>query len=152
MKRAAVLFLSLSFCFALKAQHCPFDNLGILVVCVIDAETNIPIDEVSISLVDKSGSPMKDWKDEWYHLVKNPERTDPNWGDYQFKTIRYSFAEDHFILPISLSLENDELFIKVESLGNQFETKFHSLSADDFFDLHENIGNWSELRNLKESP
>lgn len=152
MKRAAALFLFLSLFLSAKAQHCPFDYVGILVVSVIDPSTGEAIDNASISMVDQAGNSAEDWRKEELLFVQNPASTDPYWTNDDFKTIRYSFAGDNYILPLSLGFSDKEMQLKIESPNQAFEPIFYPLDPSDYFDLHDNIGDWTQLRNLKESP
>ncbi|MBR9920982.1 MAG: hypothetical protein GYB31_09095 [Bacteroidetes bacterium] len=148
----STIFLLIGMPFA-KAQHCPFDNMAILVVDVIKAKSGVAPDPVQISLCDSLGQTIDGWHGEPLIFVPNPERTNAEWDLRSFNTIRYGFAEDHFILPLSHSLKKEALYIKVEYTG-MVEEKFflHRLSPNDFFDLHENIGDWTETFTRPQTP
>ena len=152
MKRLIPLFLILFFSAFANAQHCPFDGMAILVVQLVDQETGEEIQHARISVCDTAGNLVLNWDKKPLVFVRNPQKTEPDWDYYNFEKIRYSFAEDHFILPLPYGFKNQELYLKVESALGQFETKLIPLQAENYFALHNNIGDWTELYNRDESP
>lgn len=158
------IFLLLSYTNAF-AQHCPFDNSGLLVVKIIDTKTKKPIKGLQPYLT--IGLSSYDRKETKNHqslypfskgdslFVLNPKHTDKNWTEgYHLEKINYSFAKGHFIRPISMDLkDNGSLSIGVIDKNGGNLGVYYSLTREDFYDLHDNFGhNWFEISKLKSTP
>lgn len=134
------------------SQHCPFDNMGILVVNVTDACTGIQLNDVVISLQDSSGQVLVNFDKEKMYFVKNPDKTG-DWYPYNHKKLRYSFAKDYFILPVVFEKKTYNSFIVVERKTKKYDYIVkYKITKNDIFDLHDNVGDWTELSKQKETP
>ena len=148
---AIILFSIQSLSFA---QHCPFDNAAILVVDISDLLADSEIDSLRITLTDTNFTVLKNY--DGYELIfkKNADKTTEDWYPNNLDKVRYSFAEDNYILifPNDAKFYKDT-FIKVEYLKvDVFEMFTYKVNKNDVFDVHENIGNWTEINNLFETP
>ncbi len=151
-------------------QHCPFDNTGILVVQVIDATTNLERTDIVPYLVTGASKKEEQLGIEEDHdfmqnnklllddtdFYINPSSTIKDWKPTMgLDSIRYTFAEDHFIRTISMDLIHnfDSLLIRVkDGDGNDLGVQYH-VKPEDIFDLHENIGEkWTTINELGETP
>ncbi|KOF01671.1 hypothetical protein OB69_16380 [Roseivirga seohaensis subsp. aquiponti] len=165
MKSVFSLYIfSLSLTYA-SAQHCPFDNSGLLVVSIVDAKTKKPVTHIQPYLTIKSDSyDTKEAKTQASVypfsqgdslFVLNPKHTDKKWTDgYQLQKINYHFAKGYFIRPISMDLENiDNLNIGAFNKNGEDLGIYYTVTAQDFYDLHDNFGhNWFEISKLKSTP
>lgn len=148
---AIVLFSTQSFSLA---QHCPFDNAAILVVDVSDLISDADIESLHISLTDTNFTVLNDYDGHKLVFKKNPEKTTQDWYPNNLTKVRYSFAVDNYILifPNEAKFYN-ETFIKVEYSRNNINQMYtYKVSKQDVFDVHENIGNWTDLNTLLETP
>lgn len=136
----------------LMAQHCPFDNTAILVAEVRDRESGEKLTRLSLSLRDETGEIVIDRGKDTLTFCLNPDSIADDWYPYNFQKIRYSFAEDNYILPLSFDFAGKKLFLQVNDPSGNYPSVAYALSAEDFYDLHENIGDWTELHALKETP
>jgi len=161
MKKIMIFsFLSIIIVFAKNnsySQHCPFDNIAILVVDVRDSATNEQIDSIKISLCDSNFIILKDYMENELIFVKNPEKIYDDWFSSNFTRVRYSFAEDNYILPFPNDAKfTENTFIVIENLNpeskNDYNTSTYKLRKEDVYDVHNNIGDWTDLHNLKETP
>ena len=151
--KSILVYTFLCFSLASFSQHCPFDNAGILVLEVKDAEAGNQIRQnLRICLVDFQGELVCDYKNEEQCFVLNPDSTSKDWYAYNFEKIRYSFAEDNYILPLSMDFQGEGLAIQIVDTSGKYKSQKISISADSFFDLHDNIGNWTEIDELMETP
>jgi hypothetical protein len=145
------------------AQHCPFDGTAILVVDVRDAETREPIKGLRLTIVDEDGRQVlqksqthigSEFTEVPLVFIRNPARTDPDWRPYEFEKIRYSFAGDNYILPLARYRGEAARLIKVEDIDGEANGRYlcgiHVVKADDYFDLHDNVG-WPNIRNNPET-
>ena len=151
------------------AQHCPFDNTGILVVQVIDKKTNKRIGNLTpyLKIVEDSlyytkkpvsvenYSSIYPFSQAAAQFVPNPARTKEDWiPGYHFDSIHYTFAGDSYIRPVSMDLNfyyNMEIRIRDED-GNDLNVSY-KVKPEDYFDLHLNIGdNWTEITELGCTP
>jgi hypothetical protein len=145
------------------AQHCPFDGTAILVVDVRDAETREQIRELRLTIVDEAGRLVlqksqahigSEFTEVPLVFYRNPTRTDPDWRPYEFEKIRYSFARDDYILPLARYHGSELRMIKVEDIDGEANGRYlcgiHVVKADDYFDLHDNVG-WPNIRNNPET-
>lgn len=166
-KISLVLMLLLLNIPLLKAQHCPFDNTGILVVRLVDAETGEKISgyvpvlgmrNVQTQQEGKNGQNPSDlypFTKNQETFVPNPATTDENWlsDDYRFEKVRYSFAENDFIRPISMDLADYELIIRVKNESGEWMNIERIVESNEIIDLHKNIGgNWPDIYDLGETP
>lgn len=165
MKSIFSLFILLYSFVNAFAQHCPFDNSGILVVSIVDAKTKKPITHIQPYLTIKSDSYSKKetkiqasvypFSQGDSLFVLNPKHTDKKWTDgYQLQKINYHFAKGYFIRPISMDLEDiDNLNIGAFNKNGEDLGIYYTVTAQDFYDLHSNFGhNWFEISKLKSTP
>lgn len=136
----------------LVAQHCPFDNTAILVAEVRDRESGEKLTRLSLSLRDEAGEIVVDRGKDTLAFCLNPDSISGDWYPYNFQKIRYSFAEDNYILPLSFDFAGQQLFLHVNDPSGKYPSVAYALSAEDYYDLHENIGDWTDLYALKETP
>lgn len=145
------------------AQHCPFDGTAILVVDVRDAETREQIRELRLTIVDEDGRLVlqksqahigSEFTEVPLVFYRNPARTAPDWRPYEFEKIRYGFAGDSYILPLARYRGSEVRMIKVEDIDGEanggYHCGIHVVKADDYFDLHDNVG-WPNIRNNAET-
>ena len=111
---ALLPLLTLAATVSLSAQHCPFDNMAILVIRITDLDTGVRVQDATISLCDSEGNVLNDWQGRPLFFVPNPEESDPEWmEELHFERIRYSFAADYYILPISWNWAEETIFAEV---------------------------------------
>jgi len=145
------------------AQHCPFDGTAILVVDVRDAETQDKIKGLRLTIVDENGDPVSqkiqeeigaEFKEALLVFCENPARTDPDWKPYAFKSIRYSFAKDNYVLPLARPYGAKTYLIKVEDVDGEangaYQGATRAVKPEDYFDLHDNVG-WPHIRDNPET-
>lgn len=136
----------------LVAQHCPFDNTAILVAEVRDRGSGEKLTRLSLSLRDETGEIVIDRGKDTLTFCRNPDSIAGDWYPYDFQKIRYSFAEDNYILPLSFVFAGQKLFLHVSDPSGKYPSVAYALSADDYYNLHDNIGDWTDLHELKETP
>lgn len=152
------LLLPLVLCTATaRAQHCPFDNACILVVRPVDAQTGLLIEDITMSIQDSSGRILEDWNGQKLVLVPNPQRTDTAWFPYNHNLVRYSFAAGNYIRVLSCTLNTaarPRLVIEDSSARRTTHYKRIELplTPAHLYSLHNNVGNWTLLRNNVETP
>jgi len=136
------------------SQHCPFDNLGIIVVDVRDSVSGEKIDNLFIHLMDKNGITIEDFMHRKLIFVKNPVRNAQTWKEYDFGKIRYSFADDNYILPLPLQFYGLNYFIEVKDTVNSvYKTRKIQVEKDFIYDLHPDVGHcWIEMLKFVETP
>lgn len=145
------------------AQHCPFDGTAILVVDIRDAGTQDKIKGLRLTIVDENGHPVSQKMQEQIGsefvltpliFCENPVRTDPDWRPYAFKSIRYSFAKDNYILPLARPNGAKTYLIKVEDVDGKANGSYRggtrAVKPEDYFDLHDNVG-WPHIRDNPET-
>lgn len=136
----------------LVAQHCPFDNTAILVAEVRDRESGEKLTRLSLSLRDETGEIVIDRGKDTLTFCLNPDSIAGDWYPYNFQKIRYSFAENNYILPLSFDFAGKKLFLHVSDPSGKYQSVAYPLSVDDYYNLHDNIGDWTDLHALKETP
>jgi hypothetical protein len=137
---------SLLFFFALQmfAQHCPFDNKGILVVKVETEKTGHQIEMLQpiLTYLDKNNKQIR------VEFIQNKHITNEFlWKRYHTITsLNFSFAKDYFTAEIPMD-KFKNVTIHLENLiGNTIGT-YYNVKDEDIFDLHKNFGeNWTEFK------
>lgn len=82
------------------------------------------------------------------------ERACQGHGRYEFKKIRFSFAQDNYILPLAPYHGAKTYMIKVEDIDGAANGCYlgatYVVRAEDYFDLHDNVG-WPHIRDNTET-
>jgi hypothetical protein len=139
-------------------QHCPFDNMCIIVVNPMDLQSRRIIDDLTISLQDSSGNVLKNWDDSPLIFKRNPPKTDPKWAPFNLMAIRYSFAKDYYIRTLTCSKgdSGEDIYLVLEdsSMTRQTHYKKLVLKLDKkyFYSLHDNVGKWTSIASQQETP
>ena len=81
------------------------------------------------------------------NFVQNPYSTNKSWLQdekrnlrYAFEEIRYGFAEDNYILPMSWNYADSTLWMHIQDPAGKYEGKRIALTKENYFDLHEKCG------------
>lgn len=129
----------------------------IMVVNPVDSVTGAQIDDLTISLQDSSGIILKNFDDSLLLFKPNPPQTDRAWFPYNHMLIRYGFAGDHYIRTLSCQqAEQGEIWLVLEdrskSRGEKYKTVKIKLDPANFYQLHDNVGDWTKISKEKETP
>ena len=122
------------------AQHCPFDNLAIIVVEVSDSISMKKLYDLDLVLRYENGDPVVSHNQDTLFFCQNPQSTSSEWYHDKFRKIRYEFADDNYILPLSMNWKKETLFIHIHDPSNTFDDEVVKLEPKDYFDIHENLG------------
>lgn len=122
------------------AQHCPFDNLYILVVRMTADDTKKTIPNLQITALDTLNNPVEIDKKR-ITFWENPKSLKPNTKSNDIrKYLYFNFAKDAYILITNKN--NTPLIKKIEikdidgsSNGGTFKTKIASIAQEKFFPL-----------------
>lgn len=125
----------------LRAQHCPYDGAGLLVVAVRGDDSSffkqqdilISLRDVSGNIIYRSGSP--------YVFVVNPKETLPARETYDHEKIAYSFAADNFIVVIPANLaemykDKGGIYVYANPVNGKFDAAVRRIYTNDIYDLH----------------
>ena len=125
----------------LRAQHCPFDGSGLLVVAVKSADSlDFTADDLLVSLRDAKGQliyaaarPMI--------FIKNVAKTMPERDTYDHNHIAYAFAGKNFILSVPLSLLRDYqakggVFLYANAVSGRYTPAVKKIKAADIYNIH----------------
>jgi hypothetical protein len=136
------------------AQHCPFDNLAILVVEVSDSTSMEKIYDLELVLRYENGDPVVlNYGQDTLFFRQNAPATSNEWYPYNFKKIRYEFAEDNYILPLSMDFREKVLFIHIHDSSNTFNDQVVQVESKDYFDIHKNMGMmWYDIQDHISMP
>jgi hypothetical protein len=129
------------------AQHCPFDNMAIIVVEVSDSISMKKIYDLEIVLRHENGDAVISHNQDTLFFCQNPQATSNEWYNDKFKKIRYEFADDNYILPLSMNWKKESLFIHIHDPSNTFDDKVVRLEPKYYYDIHKNLGvNWYDIK------
>lgn len=122
----------------IKAQHCPFDMSGIIVVKIYTDKDTALLKGLTISLIDSNGKWVADF---W----QNPPRTTfkgyiDNENPAEPKRIRFPFAKDNYVLVTRSRFKLEQYNIKIsytrpDKKKDLFETLIISATNDDVYSL-----------------
>ena len=165
IKRRLFLFLSILPFFTsaqqssfVTPQHCPFDNMCIIVVNPMDLESRRIISDLTISLQDSSGNVLRNWDDSLLIFGRNPDETDPKWAPFNLMAIRYSFAKDYYIRTLACSTgdSGEDMYLVLEDSSMTRQTHYKKLvlklDRKYLYSLHDNVGKWTSIASQKETP
>jgi hypothetical protein len=121
-----------------RAQHCPFDNSGIIVVNVHTDKDTALLTGLKISLIDSNGKWVADF---W----QNPPHTTfkgyiDNENPARPKRIRFPFAKDNYVLVTRSRFKLEQYNIKIsytrpDKKKDLFETLIIAATNDDVYSL-----------------
>ncbi len=121
-----------------KAQHCPFDMSGIIVLNIHTDNDTALLTGLTISLIDSNGNWVADF---W----QNPPRTTfkgyiDNENPAEPKRIRFPFAKDNYVLVTRSRFPLGQYNIKIsytrpDKKKDLFETIIISATNDDVYSL-----------------
>ena len=126
---------------SLRAQHCPFDGTGLLVVSVKGADSTgfnaeyiqISVRDVYGQIINVGGKPLV--------FVKNPRKTLVERRTYDHNSISYGFAGNDFILAFSYWLmqkyqENGGLYIYANPVTGRLMPVVYKIKPGDIYNIH----------------
>ncbi len=132
MKKILILlFAALSFC-SVRAQHCPFDGAGIIVISIHGPAGKASIEGLEVFLCDSSGNPFSripSTSGSFYsfdcNFHQNPSRTTfkgyiDNNNPADPRIIRFPFAGSNYVLICSRSYDTYKAYVKVVDPQHRF--------------------------------
>ncbi|HMR91253.1 MAG TPA: hypothetical protein PKC69_03020 [Chitinophagaceae bacterium] len=141
MKKSCLIFTLLFIAGSLRAQHCPFDGAGLLVVSVRGADSTgfnaeyimISVRDVYGQIVNVGGKPLV--------FVQNPRKTLVERRTYDHNSIAYGFAGDDFILAFPTWLmeeyrEDGGLYIYANPVTGRLMPAVHKIKPGDIYNIH----------------
>ena len=144
MKKITLILL-ICFTTSITAQHCPFDNTGLLVVNVVMEKgylNQLKILRPILTYVDNQNKEVR------VPFMSNRFETDYfSWkrNHYNALHLRFDFAKNYFVTPIPIS-DCKDLAIHLEDEKGNIVVEKKSIKKDAIYDLHKNYGhNWSDF-------
>jgi hypothetical protein len=147
-----VLILLISITTKITAQHCPFDNTGLLVVNVVMEKghlNQLRILKPILTYIDNQNEEVS------VPFKLNLYETDYySWkiNHYNASHLRFDFAKNYFVVSVPIS-DCKNLTIHLEDEKGKIVVEKKPIKKDAIYDLHKNYGhNWSDFGNKDTIP